>query len=145
MEHWNGVNILELAKDVVNESDVPIEERHVEFAVDRATFEVIKKVLRSDLEKLKKSSVWAKSLHGETVHDKIVSFSINENVPVAVPVLLELSFTELESINIILRYQMDEVKDVNDILFDTFINFNFAYQMASGITSPTFENFMESK
>lgn len=145
MEQWNGTNILDLVKDIVDENDVPIEAKHIEFAVDRVTFEVIKEVLRSDLDRLKNSSVWSKSLPKETIHDKILSLIINENVPIALPVLLELSFIELEAINIILRCQMDEVLDANDVLFDTFINFNFDYQTAGGIVSPTFENFMQGR
>lgn len=144
MEQWNGINILDLAKDVVNENDVPIEERHVEFTVDRITFEVIKEVFQTDLDRLKNSLVWSKSLPKETIHDKILSLIISENLSRLTPVFLELSPIELESINIILRYHMDNLHntDANDILIDTFVNLNFDYRAVGGIASPTFENFM---
>lgn len=143
MEGWTGKNIIDLVRVIVNEDDLPVEEKHIEFSVQRDTFEEVRKALIADLEAIRISPVWSKSSPKETFRDKIISLEIEDGVPSAVPVIMELSLRELESINTVLRYQIESEQAKNKLpydLMDAFINLNHDFQMAGGMTSSTFEN-----
>lgn len=146
MEVWNGRNVLDLVRTFVNEDDLPLEEKHIEFSTQRDTFDEVKKVLISDLEAIRISPVWSKSSPKETFRDKIISLEIEDSVPRAVPVALELNLSELESINMVLRYQIESEQAKNKLpydLMDAFINLNHDFQMAGGMISSTFENYVK--
>lgn len=146
MESWNGRNIIDLVRTFVNEDDLPPEEQHIDFFVQRDTFEVVKKALSTDLENIKSNPVWSKNFPEQTFRDKIIFLEIEDGVPNVVPVILELSLRELESINMVLRIQIESQQAKNRLPFDlvaAFINLNHDFQMAGGMTSSTFENYVK--
>lgn len=145
MEKDNNYDILKQVSLWVNEEHLPEKERHLEFPVYYATFVELKSALERDIKKFKDSPLWSKTLPEITFHDRIVSIDV---APLLSPwdyVNVDLSLQEIESINQVIRSQIDEYfgkKEVPLALIDAFTNLNTDYQMAGGEISPTYKAYI---
>lgn len=144
MKEWDGTNILDIFQSFVNEDDLLPEKKHVSFTTHVSTFKQLEKTLSEDLERFRKSPLWSTNLPAQTFHDRVLSVTVDPKIPTWIPVNLDLSLSEIECVNQVLRNRIDDEAIKNKIpyeLIDAFINLNHDFQMAGGMVSPTFAEY----